>query len=324
MLMRDEPDIRHATIPPELAGQRLDRAAAQLWPDLSRSRLRTMIDEGDLTVDRVLSPSQPVREGDALRLTVPPPVPAVPEPQHIPLSILYEDDALLIVDKPAGLVVHPAPGHPDGTLVNAVLAHCGDSLTGVGGERRPGIVHRLDKDTSGVMVVAKTQAAHVGLVEQFAVHSIERSYLAFVGGAPATTEGLIDLPIGRHPIDRKRMGVVARGRSARTQFRIEARYGLAATLLRCTLETGRTHQIRVHLSYQGVPVLGDPVYMNMGKGRRNALKPVESVINGLGRQALHATVLGFRHPTTGAQVRFETALPPDLQRLHDCLIAAYS
>ncbi len=322
--MRDQPDIRHATIPPELAGQRLDRAAAQLWPDLSRSRLRTLIDEGDLTGERPLSPSQTVKAGDVLRLIVPPPVPAVPAPQDIPLSILYEDDALLIIDKPAGLVVHPAPGHPDGTLVNAVLAHCGDSLTGVGGERRPGIVHRLDKDTSGVMVVAKTQAAHVGLVEQFAVHSIERSYLAFVAGAPSAAKGMIDLPIGRHPIDRKRMGVVGNGRSARTHYQVEARYGLAATLLRCTLETGRTHQIRVHLSYQGVPVLGDPVYMNTSKGRRNALKPVEPVIAALGRQALHATVLGFNHPISGEFVRFETALPSDLQELHNCLIAAYS
>jgi 23S rRNA pseudouridine1911/1915/1917 synthase len=156
------------------------------------------------------------------------------------------------------------------------------------------------------------------------VHSIERSYLAFVAGAPSAAKGMIDLPIGRHPIDRKRMGVVGNGRSARTHYQVEARYGLAATLLRCTLETGRTHQIRVHLSYQGVPVLGDPVYMNTSKGRRNALKPVEPVIAALGRQALHATVLGFNHPISGEFVRFETALPSDLQELHNCLIAAYS
>jgi 23S rRNA pseudouridine1911/1915/1917 synthase len=322
--MRDDTDLRHATIPPDLAGQRLDRAAAQLWPDLSRSRLRVMIEEGHLTGERSLSPSQAVREGDLLRLEVPPPVPATPEPQDIPLTILFEDDALLIVDKPAGLVVHPAPGHPDGTLVNAVLAHCGDSLTGVGGERRPGIVHRLDKDTSGVMVVAKTQAAHAGLVEQFSVHSIERAYVAFVGGTPSAATGTIDQPIGRHPIDRKRMGVVANGRSARTHFRVEQHYGLAATQLRCTLETGRTHQIRVHLSYHGVPVLGDPVYMNMSGGRRKALRPVEAVIAGLGRQALHAAVLGFIHPVTGQSVRFESELPSDLRLLHNSLIEAFS
>lgn len=322
--MRDSADIRHATIPPELAGQRLDRAAAQLWPDISRSRLRALIENGDLTAERVMSPSTSMREGEVLRLRVPPPVPATPEPQDIPLDIVYEDEALLVIDKPPGLVVHPAPGHPDGTLVNAVLAHCGDSLTGVGGELRPGIVHRLDKDTSGVMVVAKSQAAHQHLTAQFAVHSIERAYVAIVAGGPGEARGSVDEPIGRHPGDRKRMSVVARGRSARTHWRLEQRYGLAASRIRCTLETGRTHQIRVHLSYIGLPILGDPVYMNMGRGRRNALKPVESEIAAFGRQALHAAVLGFVHPLTGETVRFESPMAPDLQKLHKCLIQAFS
>ncbi len=323
--MRDEDEVRHATIPPTLAGERLDRAAAQLWPDFSRSRLRALIDNGDLTGDRPLSPSASVREGEHLILRVPPPTPARPEPQAIPLAILHEDEAVLVIDKPAGLVVHPAPGHPDHTLVNAVLAHCGDSLTGVGGERRPGIVHRLDKDTSGVMVVAKTQAAHAGLVEQFAVHSIERAYIAMVAGSPTVPEGTIDLPIGRHPGDRKRMSVVARGgREARTHYRVETYFGRAAAQVRCTLETGRTHQIRVHLSHSGMPVLGDPVYMNMGSGRRAALKPVEPALKALGRQALHAAVLGFIHPVTGKPVRFESSLPPDLRELHKSLIQAFS
>ena len=323
--MRDEDELRHATIPPRLAGERLDRAVAELWPDFSRSRLRALIDAGNLTGDRPLSPSASVREGEQLTLRVPPPVAARPEPQAIPLTILHEDEAVLVIDKPAGLVVHPAPGHPDRTLVNAVLAHCGESLTGVGGERRPGIVHRLDKDTSGVMVVAKTQAAHACLVEQFAVHSIERTYIAMVAGSPTAAEGVIDLPIGRHPGDRKRMSVVTRGgRNARTHYRVEAYFGRAAAQLRCTLETGRTHQIRVHLSHSGMPVLGDPVYMNMGSGRRAALKPVEPVLKALGRQALHAAVLGFVHPVTGAPVRFESGLPPDLRELHKSLIQAFS
>ena len=322
--MRDEHELRHATIPPELAGERLDRAAVQLWPDLSRSRLRALIENGDLTGERPLTPSTGMRAGEGLSLRVPPPVPARLEPQSIPLAILYEDEAVLVVDKPAGLVVHPAPGHPDNTLVNAVLAHCGDSLTGVGGERRPGIVHRLDKDTSGVMVVAKTQAAHAHLVEQFAVHSIERAYVAIVAGTPPVAAGTIDLPIGRHPGDRKRMAVVARGRPARTHFRVERYFGQAAAELRCSLETGRTHQIRVHLSHSGLPILGDPVYMNMSSARRATLKPAEPAIKALGRQALHAAVLGFTHPLTGELVRFESEPPPDLRELHNSLIRSFS
>jgi len=321
--MRDDDELRHATIPPELAGERLDRAAARIWPDLSRSRLRSLIDDGSLTGERPLSPSAPMRAGEGLRLHLLPPVEVSLQPQAIPLSILHEDAAVLVIDKPAGLVVHPAPGHADGTLVNAVLAHCGDSLTGVGGERRPGIVHRLDKDTSGVMVVAKTQAAHASLVEQFRVHSIERAYIAFVAGAPNPAEGTVDLPIGRHPGDRKRMSVVARGRSARTHYKAEAYFGRVAAQVRCRLETGRTHQIRVHLSHSGLPILGDPVYMNMSSGRRAALKPVEGDLKRLGRQALHAAVLGFVHPTTGEAVRFESGLPPDLRELHKSLIRAF-
>ena len=322
--MRDDDELRHATIPPALAGERLDRAAAALWPDLSRTRLRVLIESGDLRTDRALSPSATVREGEALSLRLPPPVASRLEPQAIPLAILYEDEAVLVIDKPPGLVVHPAPGHPDGTLVNAVLAHCGDSLAGVGGERRPGIVHRLDKDTSGVMVVAKSQAAHANLVAQFQVHSIERAYIAFVSGTPNPPQALIDLPIGRHPGDRKRMSVVARGRSARTHYTVERYFGQVAAQVRCRLETGRTHQIRVHLSHSGLPVLGDPVYLNMSSARRAALKPVEATLKSLGRQALHAAVLGFAHPLSGETVRFESDLPSDLRSLQKCLIQSYA
>lgn len=322
--MDEHDEIRSVTIPPELAGQRLDKALAQLWPDLSRSRLKALIDDGSLEGPRPLTPSTKLRAGDELELTLPPPAPATPQPQDIPLDILYEDDALLVVNKPAGLVVHPAPGHPDGTLVNAVLAHCGDSLAGIGGERRPGIVHRLDKDTSGVMVVAKTEAAHHGLVEQFSVHSIEREYLAFTTGIPNPTHGTIDAPIGRHKVDRKRMAVTATGRAARTHYRVEEIFGQSAALTRCSLETGRTHQIRVHLSHIGHPVLGDPVYTRVSKARRSSLGGAADAVASLGRQALHAAVLGFQHPISAKSVRFSAALPPDLRSLHKILTSQSS
>jgi 23S rRNA pseudouridine1911/1915/1917 synthase len=322
--MNDLPDTRRVTIEPAQAGQRLDRALAQLWPDLSRSRLKALIDEGALKGPRPLTPSDKLREGDALELTLPPPAPATPQPQAIPLDILFEDDALLVINKPAGLVVHPAPGHPDGTLVNAVLAHCGDSLSGIGGERRPGIVHRLDKDTSGVMVVAKTEAAHHGLVEQFSVHSIEREYQAFTTGIPNPTHGTIDAPIGRHKVDRKRMAVTGTGRAARTHYRVEEIFGQGAALTRCSLETGRTHQIRVHLSHIGHPVLGDPVYTRVSKARRANLGGAADAVAALGRQALHAAVLGFQHPISAKTVRFTADLPEDLRSLHKILTSQSS
>lgn len=317
--MDDLSEIRSITIPPELAGQRLDRALAQLWPDLSRSRLKALIDEGALKGPRPLTPSGKLREGDELELTVPPPAPASPIAQDIPLDILFEDDALLVINKPAGLVVHPAPGHPDGTLVNAVLGHCGDSLIGIGGERRPGIVHRLDKDTSGVMVVAKSDKAHQGLVEQFAVHSIEREYCAFTVGIPNPTSGTIDAPIGRHKIDRKRMAVVGNGREARTHYKVLEIFGQGAAMVRCRLETGRTHQIRVHLAHINHPVLGDPVYLRHSRARRYGLGAAAEAVGALDRQALHAAVLGFHHPISAEWVRFEADLPADLRALHESL-----
>ena len=314
--MNDALETRTAKIGPEQAGERLDRALAQMWPDISRSRLKALMEDGSVTGPRPPTPSATANKGDEWQLVVPPPAPATPEPQNIPLSVLYEDDALLVIDKPAGMVVHPAPGHPDGTLVNAVLAHCGDSLTGIGGEMRPGIVHRLDKDTSGVMVVAKTEAAHQGLVSQFSVHSIEREYLAYVAGIPNPTAGTVDAPIGRHKTDRKRMAVVANGREARTHYKVEEIFGQGAALVRCALETGRTHQIRVHLSHIGHPVLGDPVYARVSRARRVNLGPAAEGVAALGRQALHAAVLGFQHPIHAEMVKFTSEPPSDLRALH--------
>ncbi len=317
--MDDAPEIRNTIVTPEMAGQRLDRALAQLWPNLSRSRLKALIDDGSLKGPRPLTPSAKLREGDALELTLPPPMAASPVAQDIPLDIMFEDDSLLVINKPAGLVVHPAPGHPDGTLVNAVLGHCGNSLAGIGGERRPGIVHRLDKDTSGVMVVAKSDKAHQGLVEQFSIHSIEREYIAFTVGIPNPSSSTIDAPIGRHKVDRKRMAVVPGGRAARTHYKVQEIFGLGAAMIRCTLETGRTHQIRVHLAHINHPVLGDPVYLRHSKARRNGLGAAATAVAMLGRQALHTAVLGFQHPISTEHVRFEAELPPDLRELHENL-----
>jgi 23S rRNA pseudouridine1911/1915/1917 synthase len=290
----------------ELAGTRLDVALARLEPTLSRAQVQRLIGEGEIRVAGVVvKPAHKLRAGERIEGRVPEPVAAGVEAQDIPLAIVHEDADLVVIDKPAGLVVHPAAGHAQGTLVNALLHHCRD-LSGVGGELRPGIVHRLDKDTSGLLVVAKHDRAHRALSAQWKVHSIDREYLAFVRGAPRSESGTVDAPIGRHPTDRKRMSTHARvSRSAVTHWRIEERLR-DATLLRVRLETGRTHQIRVHLSSIGLPVLGDPVY---GGGR--ALPAAR----GIKRQALHAALLGFDHPTSGARVRFESALPGELRAL---------
>jgi 23S rRNA pseudouridine1911/1915/1917 synthase len=310
---------RHiVTVDESTSGERLDRALAAALPSLTRSRVKALIESRRVALAdgrTIEEPSRKVKTGECFIVDVPEPEPAEPRPQAIDLDILYEDSDLLVLNKPAGLVVHPAPGNPDGTLVNALLAHCGDSLSGIGGVRRPGIVHRLDKDTSGVMVVAKNDASHQALAKLFAAHDLTRIYKALVWGGPKAQKGTIEAAIGRHPVDRKRMTVRrSSGRPALTEYWLEQRFGppLApvASLLGAKLGTGRTHQVRVHLAHLGCPVVGDPVY---GRKSRNASQPAS--LRGFGRQALHAAVLEFRHPRTGKEMRFATQLPQDFSRL---------
>jgi len=286
-------------------GQRVDSALAAL-AGISRSQAQRWI-ESDLVRVNGRSPraSSRVHCGDSLEATPAEPESSSVAPEAIPLSVLYEDDDLIVVDKPAGLVVHPSPGHPGGTLVNALLHHCGN-LAGVGGVLRPGIVHRLDQGTSGVMVAAKNDAAHRGLSEQFHDHSIEREYRALVRALPGADTGRVDQPIGRHPRDRKRMSVHSRrGREASTVWRVVRRFRVTGRSWLAVLpESGRTHQIRVHLASAGMPVVSDPVY---GRSRREALA--------LDHPALHARILGFDHPRTGERLRFEAPLPDDLEQL---------
>jgi 23S rRNA pseudouridine1911/1915/1917 synthase len=310
---------RHfVTFDESAAGERLDRALAAALPALTRSRVKALIEgrrvalAGGQTIEE---PSRKVKTGECFVVDIPEPEPAEPEPQALALDILYEDDDLLVLNKPAGLVVHPAPGNPDNTLVNALLAHCGTSLSGIGGVRRPGIVHRLDKDTSGVMVVAKNDRTHQALSRLFAAHDLTRIYQALVWGAPKTERGIVEAAIGRHPVDRKRMAVRRNGgRSATTEYWIERRFGppLApvASLVGARLGTGRTHQVRVHLAHLGCPVIGDPVY---GRRSRNSAAP--AALTGFRRQALHAAVLAFRHPGLGKVMRFATELPQDFKSL---------
>jgi 23S rRNA pseudouridine1911/1915/1917 synthase len=292
------------------AGDRLDIVLAAA-AGISRSQARRWIDEGLVRVGvRACRASQRVEPGDVIEASPPEPLPSPLRPEPIPLSILHEDEDLIVLDKPAGLVVHPAPGHPGGTLVNALLHHCHD-LAGVGGVTRPGIVHRLDQGTSGVMVVAKHDAAHQSLALQFHDHSIEREYRALVRGLPGADEGRVDRRIGRHHRDRKRMSVrVAAGREAHTAWWVLRRYPRSQrSWLGIRPETGRTHQIRVHLASAGLPIAGDPVY---GRARHAGASRPEACLE---RPALHAAVLGFRHPRTGQQLRFEAPLPPDLAEL---------
>lgn len=315
------------------AGARVDRCLAAAFPDLSRSRIKALIEQGNLRMtgapgspggsaaETLDEPSYRVKPGQILTLTVPPPEDAVPRGQAIALKIVYEDRDLIVVDKPAGMVVHPAPGNPDNTLVNALIAHCGDSLSGIGGVKRPGIVHRIDKDTSGLVVAAKNDAAHKALSEAFAAHAIEREYRCFVWGLPSPKSGTIAGNIGRHGIDRKRMTVVkSGGKHAVTHYQVAKVFGLGASELACQLETGRTHQIRVHLAAIGHPLIGDGVYGRVTPGRRKALPPVAAAAAvAFPRQALHAAVLGFAHPRTAKTLRWEAPLPPDLVALSSAL-----
>ena len=316
------------TAGPTQAGQRLDRFLADSISTLSRSRVKTLIEAGHARQGEtpLREPAEPVRAGAIYSLSLPPPAPAAPQPQPIALTILYEDTDLIVLDKPAGLVVHPAPGNPDGTLVNALLAHCGPGFTGIGAERRPGIVHRLDKDTSGVMVVAKTQPANDALTAAFAARDLDRAYLALVWGLPSSLTGEIEGAIGRDPRERKRMAVVARGgKPALTHYRTLRAWQASAALLECRLATGRTHQIRVHLASRGHPVVGDPLYLRRIPAAAKTLPPsIRQTLLDFPRQALHATRLGFAHPVTRAPMAFETAPPADFQALIAALDATPS
>ena len=302
---------------PAHAGWRLDRALAASVPTLSRERLKNLIKSGAVEAAgaSLRDPAVKVRGDERLMLVVPEPEPAHNEPQDIPLRVVFEDEHLLVVDKPAGLVVHPAAGNRDGTLVNALLHHCGGSLSGIGGVARPGIVHRIDKDTSGLLVVAKTDVAHEGLAKQFAAHSIERRYLAIVSGVPKAPEGTIDEPLARSTTNRKKIAIVKGGRGKRsvTHWRRVAVLNDAA-LVECRLETGRTHQVRVHMASTGHPLIGDPVYGRSGKTHRKLLNELQFY-----RQALHAAELGFTHPVTKHRLSFASAMPPDMQELFEAL-----
>ena len=304
---------------------RLDRFLAQTLPDLSRSRLQQLIAADCVTREgqTIGDANARVKPAEIYEIRIPPAVPAAPAPQNIPLSVVYEDADLIVIDKPAGLVVHPAAGNPDGTLVNALIAHCGASLSGLGGEVRPGIVHRLDKETSGLIVAAKNDRAMHSLAGQFAHRTIERAYHAVAWGAPRTAQGVIEGDIGRNPFDRKRMAVLrAGGKAAITRYRVLERFGGRlrpfSSLLECRLETGRTHQIRVHVAHLGHPLIGDPTYgrarvMPRAKTPEQA-KAFETVEN-FSRQALHAFLLGFKHPTSQKRMRFESAWPSDFAQL---------
>lgn len=297
------------------AGRRLDAVLAERLADLSRSRLQALLREGHLSLGEavVTEGKRRVKPGECYRLAVPPAVPSELLPEDRPLVIPYEDEDLLVVDKPAGLVVHPAAGHTEGTLVHALLAHCGKSLSGIGGVERPGIVHRIDKDVSGLLVVAKHDRVHQGLAGQFTVHSVERVYEAIVHGVPSPAEGTVDQPIGRHPTDRKRMAIQAAGKRAVTHYRLLEAGGTWLARLAVHLETGRTHQIRVHLSSLGHSLLGDRIYRPR---RKPALPPgLAAAIDSLDRVALHARILGFTHPRTGERLRFESAPPAIFDRL---------
>src|SRR5215467_1196819 len=334
--MVETPDLIETKVETILVGEaevgvRLDRVLATHATALSRTRLKALILAGRVAVGgrTIRDPGHRVNAGDRLTLAVPPPEEAAPRAEAIPLAIVHEDDDLIVIDKPQGLVVHPAAGNRGGTLVNALIAHCGASLSGIGGVKRPGIVHRLDKDTTGLMVIAKNDRAHRALAAQFADHGrsgpLERGYLAFVWGVPDRPRGTIDKPLGRHPQARERMAVRAGGRTAVTHWEVLERYDGAdgkpvASLIDCRLETGRTHQIRVHLAAIGHPLLGDRVYGAGYRTKAARLGPeAQAALQHLERQGLHAYLLGVEHPITGQHLVFRSVLPPDLDFLRRAL-----
>jgi 23S rRNA pseudouridine1911/1915/1917 synthase len=308
----DKESLRQATVGPEEAGERVDKLLARRFAGLSRARIQALIVDGHLRIEdaTVTDASRRVKAGARLALREPPPEPAKPAAQKIALDVVHEDKDVIVIDKPAGMVVHPAPGNRDRTLVNALIAHCGASLSGIGGERRPGIVHRIDKDTSGLIVAAKNDRAHAALAAAFARHDIDRVYLAILRGRPTPSEGDIEGAIGRDKWNRKRMAVLAKGgKPALTHYRVLAtRPDGAASLVECRLATGRTHQIRVHMAELGHPLVGDTIY---SRSRR----PLPPLGVKFPRQALHAAVLGFVHPRTGKTMRFVSKIPSDFREL---------
>ena len=313
--------VHTLTVAPSQAGLRLDRWLAESLPELSRSRLQALIDQGALRLGEAVvdTASRKVKADEIFELVVPPPEPATPQAQDIALDIVYEDEDLIVIDKPAGVVVHPAPGSPDSTLVNALLHHCAGSLSGIGGVKRPGIVHRIDKDTSGLLVVAKNDRAHHGLATQFAEHSIERVYNALVWGVPLPRHGQIEGAIGRNPSDRKKMAIVSGGgKPALTYFRVMDVFGEHAALVECRLATGRTHQIRVHMTSIGHPLVGDQLY-GKGRAKGRAPEPAKSLLTAFPRQALHARTLGFDHPLSRKKMLFESKIPKDFNELINSL-----
>jgi len=335
--MSSEPERRHLEVPAEAEGERIDRFLASQLENLSRSRIQALIKAGYVRNRRgtIEDPGLRVKPGDAFVVDLPPPEPAEPQPESIPLKVVWEDDDLIVIDKPADLVVHPAAGHASGTLVNALIAHCGESLSGIGGVQRPGIVHRLDKGTSGLLVVAKNDFAHQALAQQFASHGadgrLERAYLAFVWGQLDRPQGIIEAPLGRSTKDRTKMAVVREGfgRRAVTHYKVIETYpeaegrAVAVSQVKAILETGRTHQIRVHFAHIGHPLLGDTTYGSGFAASARKLSPeAQAALKALGRQALHATLLGFEHPRTGKKLRFESSLPPELAALRDALRGA--
>jgi 23S rRNA pseudouridine1911/1915/1917 synthase len=332
----DQSDLHEVVAAAEDTGTRLDRLLAARLPELSRSRLQALISAG--SVSRGGAPVRDaglrVKAGESYRVRVPAPEPAEPQPQAMPLAIVYEDADLIVIDKPKGLTVHPGPGHASGTLVNALIAHCGASLSGIGGVKRPGIVHRLDKDTTGLMVIAKNDQTHQGLAGQFAAHGadgrLRRGYRAIAWGAPDRPRGSIDAALARSATNRTRIAVVradsSSGRRAVTHYEVLERFGPAgrpvASLLRLVLETGRTHQVRVHLAHIGHPLLGDATYGAGHKASARKLGPeAQAALAALGRQALHAAELAFVHPASGARLAFESPLPPDMAGLAAALRA---
>ena len=321
---------RTLSIPDTLAGERFDKALATLVPDLSRSRLQGLIEQGVVTVDGAVLANGKLKAsaGATVSIVIPPAIDAAPQAQDIALDIVYEDQDLLVLNKPAGLVVHPAAGHADGTLVNALIHHCGDSLSGINGVRRPGIVHRLDKDTSGLMMVAKNDFAHNALAAQLADRSLSRRYKALVWGVPMPPIGTIDTLIGRAPKDRLKMAVLKGGeaRQAVTHYTIEQRYGDVLALVECRLATGRTHQIRVHMQHIKCPIVGDPLYGLPATARNARLKKStigedgQTALSAFARQALHAGALQFIHPRKDKPMEFSAPIPPDMENLLNLII----